>query len=158
MSGMTKEFRTGYRCNLYFYIAEGIVVALVSFLYSDLPINISIAALLYIIISVCRLVTLAKMPNLNDMLYGKTQSTSFIVLHIFLSLAFDSAQVFMYAMCFSSIVNFSFINAKLAKYQCLVSFIVIIISSAVVSIYTCSQSTMMAFSFGSAVLLVINWV
>ena len=158
MSGMTKEFRTGYRCNLYFYIAEGIVVALVSFLYSDLPINISIAALLYIIISVCRLVTLAKMPNLNDMLYGKTQSTSFIVLHIFLSLAFDSAQVFMYAMCFSSIVNFSFINAKLAKYQCLVSFIVIIISSAVVSIYTGSQSTMMAFSFGSAVLLVINWV
>ena len=158
MSGMTKEFRTGYRCNLYFYIAEGLLVTLTSFLYSNLPINISIAALLYFVISVCRLITLAKNPNLNDILYGKTQSTSFIVLHVFLSLAFDSAQVFMYAMCFSSIVNFSFINAKLAKYQCLVSFITIIVASGVVSLYTGSQATMMAFSFGSAVLLVINWV
>lgn len=158
MSGMTREYRTGYRCNLYFYIAEGIVLILINLFYSSLPLNFTLASLLYFAISVWRLGSLAKRTDFNDMLYGRTQIASFIVLHILLSFAFDSAQVFMYAMCFSSIINFSFINSKLAKYQCLASLISILVSGGFVSCYSGSKPTMMAFTFGAAVLLIINWV
>ncbi len=117
-----------------------------------------LGAVLFFIISVWRLVTLSKKKNIDDYLYGKTQIISFIILHAFLALAFDSAQVFMFAMCFSSIVNFSFINARLAKFQSYASFITVILSAGVISVYTGSKATMLAFTFGSAVLIVINWV
>lgn len=155
---MSAQFITGYKCNLYFYIFEGLATIAMGLAFQRLPLGVIIGFAAFLILSVFGLCRYVKSPKLNCVTYGKLQSLAFMILDVFLSITFDSAQVFIYALCFGSIVNFVFINNKLSRYQMIMSLIIVVAAAGFISVFTGSQQTMLEFSFGTVVLLVINWV
>ena len=155
---MNSQFKTGYRCNLYFYTAICITVVIVGFAAKNVPSWCTLVFIPYSVFSIFCLSKWAKNPNVNYTRYAKMQSIAFLITDIFLSLVFNSAQVFIYAMCFSSILSFVFIDVKLSKFQFLLTLIIAIIAAGAISIYTGSKATMMAYSFGTLLLVVTNWV
>ena len=155
---MNSQFKTGYRCNLYFYTAICITVVIVGFAAKNVPSWCTLVFIPYSVFSIFCLNKWAKNPNVNYTRYAKMQSIAFLITDIFLSLVFNSAQVFIYAMCFSSILSFVFIDVKLSKFQFLLTLIIAIIAAGAISIYTGSKATMMAYSFGTLLLVVTNWV
>ena len=155
---MNSQFRTGYRCNLYFYIAICITAVIVGFAAKNVPVWFTIVFIPYFLFSVFCLNKWAKDPKVNYTRYAKMQSIAFLITDIFLSVIFDSAQVFIYAMCFTSILSFVFIDVKLSKFQFILTLIIAIAAAGVISIYTGSKQTMIAYSFGTILLVVMNWV
>lgn len=155
---MNSQFRTGYRCNIYFYIAICIVAIIVGYVYRNVPVWLTTAFIPYAVFSVFCLHKSAKKEKVNYTLYAKMQSIAFLITDIFLSIFFNSAQVFIYAMCFTSILSFVFVDVKLSKFQFLLSLIVAVIAAGFISIYTGSKPTMLAYSFGTLLLVVTNWV
>ncbi len=155
---MNSNFRIGYRCNLVFYSIECIAILLVSFFLNRLPLPVLISFAVLYAGSMLLFYRGNRKHKLSRKLYMRLQCVAFVIANMFASYAFDSAQVFVYAMCFSSIVSFIFLDVKLARFQMFLSTGIIIIVAGFISIYTGSQHTMMAFTFGVVVMIVINWV
>lgn len=151
------QFFRASRINLVFYILLGIGAVFVSYTVTHRPLWFILAAIAYICASSACLITSLKRPTLNKNVYSKMQSIAFVVLNFFLSIAFDSAQVFVYAMCFSSILSLIFIDPKLSKFQFILSTVVALVVAGIVGIYTGSSQTMLAYTFGTVLLVVMNF-
>lgn len=155
---MNPQFKTGYKCNLYFYTAICIANIIMGFVNQTVSIWLTVVFIPYAFFSIICLNHNAKKENVNYTTYAKMQSIAFVITDMFLSISFDSAQVFIYAMCFTSILSFVFIDVKLSKFQLLMTLIIAIIAAGVISIYTGSTQTMASYSFGTVLLVVMNWV
>ena len=155
---MNSNFKIGYRCNLVFYSIECIAVLLVSIFMQRLPLPAIITFAVLYTATMILFYRGNRKHKLSENLYMRLQYIAFIMANIFASCAFDSAQVFVYAMCFSSIVSFIFLDVKLARFQMFLSTGIIVVVAGFISVYTGSQQTMMAFTFGVVVMIVINWV
>ncbi len=153
---MSPQFKIGYNCNLFFYTAGGIIGIVMSLLFKRLP-PLAVALFgVFILSTVISSLSAKKKKNLNCVLYGKLQSVSYVVLDLFLSFAFDSAQVFLYAMCFGSVLIFVFIDNKIMRFQTAVSIICAFIFAFGAALYTDSAHTMQEYTFGFIVLIVTN--
>lgn len=155
---MNPQFQTGYRTNLYFYIAMGLTAIVMNLSFHRIPTPFMIGFAVVFIGSVIAFIKAAKKPDINCTAYGKFQSVAFTVVNMVLSMTFDSAQVFIYAMCFSTILIFVFIDTRVSKFHLFQSLIIVIIAAGIISVYTGSMQTMFAYSFGTVLLLVANWV
>lgn len=154
---MSSQFQTGYKTNLYFYTFMGLVASVMSICFKRLPTPFLIGFIVFFIGTVIAFSIVAKKTS-KYTLYGKLQMSAFVIINVFLSVSFDSAQVFVYAMCFSTILGFVFIDKKVSQFQFIQCLICVVIAAAFVSIYTGSSQTMFAFTFGTIMLLVMNWV
>ncbi len=154
---MSSQFQTGYKTNLYFYTFMGLVATIMSIGFKRLSTPLLIGFIVFLVGTIIAFSIAAKKTT-KYTLYGKLQMAAFVVLNVFLSVSFDSAQVFVYAMCFSTILGFVFIDKKVSQFQVIQCIICVVIVAAFVSIYTRSTQTMFAFSFGTIMLLVMNWV
>lgn len=154
---MSSQFQTGYKTNLYFYTFMGLIAVIMSICFKRLPISVLICFVVFFIGTATAFSITAKRTS-KYTLYGKLQMSAFVVINIFLSVSFDSAQVFVYAMCFSTILGFVFIDKKVSQFQFVQCLICVVVAAAFVSIYTGSRQTMLAFTFGTIMLLVMNWV
>lgn len=149
---------TGYRCNLVFYIAECIVAFIMMLAFRRLPLPAVIVFVVFVL-STCALLFRGKKKHpLNPKMHMRLQCLFFVIVNLFLSTAFDSAQVFIYGLCFASVVNFVFIDTKQAQFQLWVSMLMVILIAGYVGVYTGSQQTMLVYTFGAVMLFVMNWV
>lgn len=155
---MNSQFRVGYKCNLYFYIFEGVLAVLMGLAFERLKIWSVATISVMLIVSVIFLCKYVRSPNLDCTRYGIVQNILFVIMNVSISVSFDSAQVFIYAMCFETILNFVFIDNKLSRFQLIQSLIIVIIVAAFISIFTGSRQTMFAFTYGSIMLMVMNWI
>ncbi len=158
MNSEKAQFNVGYKINLAFYIFEGIVAMAMGLIFERMHIFAVIGIGVLLVLSVVFLCSYLKCPKLNVTAYGIVQNIFFVIMNVFFSISFDSAQVFLYAMCLNTILSFVFINNTLSRFQLIQSIIMVIASAAFVGIYTGSQQTMLVFTFGSILLLVMNWV
>ncbi len=158
MKKINPQFWVGRKVNLYFYIFEGILAIFMGLIFDRFHLWTVIAIAALLIVSVILMHIYAKSPKLNPTQYGIIQNVMFVAMNILISFSFDSAQVFIYAMCFETILNFVFIDKKLSRFQFVQSLIIVIIAAAFVSTYTGSRHTMLVFTFGSVMLVVTNWV
>ncbi len=154
---MRAQFKTAYTTNSFFYVFMGIATTIMGLTVNKIPAIIMILFLAYFIGTTAAFAIAARRTK-KCTLYGRLQMIAFAILNVFLSIAFDSAQAFIYAMCFSTILGFVFIDAKVSKFQFIQSFIIVIIAANFISYYTGSQQTMIAYSFGTVMLLVMNCV
>ncbi|MBQ8171547.1 MAG: response regulator [Oscillospiraceae bacterium] len=155
---MNTNFMVGYRCSLVFYSIECIVVMVISLVMQRLPLPALISFAALYAATMILFYRGNRKHKLKEKLYMRLQCVAFVIANVFASITFDSAQVFVYAMCFSSIVSFIFLDVKLARFQMFLSMGIIIVVAGFISVYTGSQQTMMAFTFGVVVMIVINWV
>ncbi len=155
---MTNYFKTGARCNLYFCIFEMIVSVVMSLCFKRLPLpGVVIFAVPAAAVAIMFGVNIHK-KFLSEKAHKRIQSLVFFWVNGMLSVAFDSAQVFMYATLFSAITIFVFLDPDISRFHMVVSVLVAVVVAAIVSIYTGSQQTMFAYTFGTVVMLVTNWV
>lgn len=155
---MTGSFRTGARCNLYFYIFELLVVLVMSLVYHRMPLPVVIGFLVPAIASAVMFGVNIHKLFLSENVHKRIQSIAFFIVDAFLAVAFDSAQVFIYAIFFSAITIFVFLDPKLSRFHMMASVMIVVLVAAFVSIYTGSRQTMLEYSFGTIVTLVTNWV
>lgn len=155
---MMGSFKTGARCNLYFFIFEALIVLIMSICFHRMPTLVIIGfAVPITLICIMFGVNIHK-KFLSENAHKRIQSLAFFVMDGFLSIAFDSAQVFIYAVFFSAVTLFVFLDPKLARFHMIASVLVVILVAAIVSSFTGSQQTMLEFAFGTIVTLVTNWV
>ncbi len=155
---MTGQFKTGARCNFYFYSLEILVVIILNLIYKRLPISILVAFAVVAIASAAILGVNIRKHYLSEFTHKRMQSLAFFIVGIFLSVAFDFAQVFIYATFFSAITIFVFLDPKLSKFHLVASMIFVVLAAAFVAVYTGSKQTMQVYTFGAAVVLITNWV
>ena len=155
---MNTHFLTGYRCNLFFYLLECVVAVVLSIIYDRLVPVALIGFIVFALVTSFILFRVNKKHKISESNHKKLQSFFYSVINVVMSIAFDSAQVFIYAMCFSTIAMFIFLDTKIAKFQMLQSVLMIILFGGFTSVVVGSRQTMLEFTFGSFVLIVINWV
>ncbi len=154
---MRSQFRTGCATNSFFYVFMGIAAIIMAVANNRFPLPMLIFFVVFLVGTTTAFAVAARKTK-KYTLYGRLQMMAFAILNCFISVAFDSAQAFIYAMCFSTILGFVFIDVKVSKFQFVQSVIIVIIAAAFISYYTGSQQTMLAYTFGTVVLLVMNWV
>ncbi len=154
---MSSQFHTAYTTNSFFYVFMGIATIIMGSTINRLPPVLMIVFIVYLV-STTTAFAIAARKTKKYTLYGRLQMMAFTVLNIFVSISFNSAQAFIYAMCFSTILGFVFIDVEVSKFQFVQSLIIVIIAASFISYYTGSQQTMIAYSFGTVMLLVMNWV
>ncbi len=155
---MRAFFRGGYACNIVFYVAECLLVLFLMLKFRKLHLCgmaafIVVASALFILLYRGK-----KKKPLKETVHMRMQALAFIFVHVFMSLALDSAQVFIYAMCLSSVTNFIFIDVKQAIYHLKLSFAFAVMAAVFIFFYTGSTHTMIIFTFGIAILVIMNWV
>lgn len=155
---MNTHFSTGYSTNLIFYILECMVVIIMNIVFNRIPWPVFAPLICFFIVTTAILYRGKKKKPLNEMTHMIMQSMCFVIVDSILSIVFDSAQVFIYAMCFSSVLAFVYLNNKLMRFQMIQSMVVIIFVAAIVSIYVGSRQTMLVYTFGTVMLFVTNWV
>lgn len=154
---MRSQFQTAYTTNSFFYAAMGVVAIIMSIVNDRLPLPV-LAFFTAFFVGTAIAFTLMARRTKKYTLYGKLQMVAFVFINCFISIAFDSAQAFIYAMCFSTILGFVFIDEGVSKFQFIQSAVIVVIAAAFISYYTGSKQTMLAYSFGTIVLVVMNWV
>ncbi len=155
---MIGSFKSGARCNLYFSIFEQLVVLIMSIAYHRMPLYAIIGFVVPAVALDVMLGVNIHKHFLSEKAHKYIQSITFFVVGAFTSVAFDSAQVFIYAVFFSAITIFVFLDPKLSRFHMIASVIVVVLVAAFVSIYTGSRQTMLEYTFGTIVTLVTNWV
>ena len=155
---MNPHFVTGYRCNLAFFILECLIIIFMGFAFNRIMLPVLIAFIVFSIVLTAILYRGKKKKPLSEEMHKTVQNIAFFVLSIFASIAFNSAQVFIYASFFNSIVTFIFLDPKLARRHMVITLLMIVGVAAFVSIYTGSRQTMLEFTYGTVVVLVANWV
>ncbi len=155
---MNLNFQTGYRCNLIFFILESIVVLVMMFSYNRLPLPAVVGFVVFVVVISAVLYRGKKERPLSAKAQMRLQCIVFVVVNVFLSTAFDSAQVFVYGLCFSTVINFVFLDTAQARFQLLVSTLMAVVAAGVVGVYTGSRQTMLVYTFGAVMLFVMNWV
>lgn len=154
---MRSQFQTGSTTNSFFYVFMGIAAIVMGIANDRFPLPMLIFFIVFFVGTTTAFAIAAKRTR-KYTLYGKLQMMAFVVLNCFISISFDSAQAFIYAMCFSTILGFVFIDVKVSKFQFIQSCIIAVVAAAFISYYTGSKQTMLAYTFGTIVLLVMNWV
>ena len=154
---MRSQFHTGSTTNSFFYVFMGIAAIVMGIANDRFPLPMLIFFIVFFVGTTTAFAIAAKRTR-KYTLYGKLQMMAFAVLNCFISISFDSAQTFIYAMCFSTILGFVFIDVKVSKFQFIQSCIIAVVAAAFISYYTGSKQTMLAYTFGTIVLLVMNWV
>ena len=154
---MRSQFQTGSTTNSFFYVFMGIAAIVMGIANDRFPLPMLIFFIVFFVGTTTAIAIAAKRTR-KYTLYGKLQMMAFAVLNCFISISFDSAQAFIYAMCFSTILGFVFIDVKVSKFQFIQSCIIAVVAAAFISYYTGSKQTMLAYTFGTIVLLVMNWV
>lgn len=153
---MMGSFKTGARCNLYFFIFEALIVLTMSIVFQRMPLSFIIGFVIpATAISIIFGVNIHK-KFITEHTHKRIQSLAFFVVNGLLSIAFDSAQVFIYAVFFSAVTLFVFLDPKLARFHMIASVIAVVLVAAIVSYYTGSRQTMLEFTFGTIVTLVTN--
>ena len=155
---MNVTFKTAYRVNLFFYTVEAIIVSVVGLYRGNINPLFILGLVVYVAVTTVLFVKTANSPKLNVVSYGITQRLAFLVCDAFLSIIFDSAQVFIYAVCFGTILNFMFVNNKLAKFQLWGSASTLAFVWVMIILFVRSEQTMLEFGFGTAVVVVMNWI
>lgn len=155
---MNSQFKTAYRTNLVFYIFEWIVLISVCAIYHIFPPHYFIATILFAFAAVISLEKYAGKPDIDVVRYGVYQSILFTVMNVFMSIFFNSAHIYVYGAAFSSILNFIFVNSKLAKFQMYWTFFTSMVSILAVPGFTNDRKTHLVFIYGTVMLLVMNWI
>ncbi len=153
---MSSQFKTAYKCNLVFYVLLGIIAIVAGFKITHLPVWIMVLIAVYTGATSVVFSRVAKKEALNRTRYAKVQSIAFTAINGCLAITFDSAQIFIYAMCFSTILSFVFIDPKLSRFQLVLSLIVTSFVAVLAGFYTNSAKTMLAFTVGTILLVVMN--
>lgn len=155
---MKSHFLTGYRCNLAFFILESLAITVIGYAFDRITMPLLIGFVIFAAVMTIILFRGKRKFVLSEDAHKMVQELAFLVISGFASVAFDSAQVFIYAIFFNSVVSFIFLDVKLARRHMVITFFVIIAVAAFVSIYTGSRQTMLEYTYGSVVVLVANWV
>lgn len=156
---MSSQFSTGYTSNIMFYSVETLAALIMAAVTNRLPIPAIIGYGLFHIIILCILYRGPKRKKpISEMAHIRLQCIAFIFTHIVLSIAFDSAQTFIYAMILSSVAMFIFLDRRAIKFNMILSLVIIIIVAAFVGYFTGSKQTMFAFTVGTVVLFIMNWI
>lgn len=155
---MKSYFLTGYKCNLCFYMLQCIIVIIAGVGHERLSLVPLIGLLGYTLISFLVIFRGNKKRNLSERVHKELQSAFFVAINIITSLVFNSAQVFIYAMIYSSICLFIFLDTKLTSCHMLQSVISMVIVAVVLKVYVQSDQSMLEYSFGMIVVFVVNWV
>ncbi len=155
---MRSHFKSGARCNFYFYAIEVVVAVIMCLIYGRIPIVLIAVFGLMGALSATLLGVGIHKRIVSEYAHKRIQSIAFFIVGIFLSVAFDSAQVFVYATMFSAITMFVFLDPHLSKFHLVASFVFAILAAIYVGVYTGSSHTMQAYTFGMIVVQVTNWV
>ena len=156
---MSSNFKLGHMCCLAFYVIESLVVLIMSLVMQRLELW---GILIFVAVTIGLIALLKRGKNnkvkLGEEVHKKVQAIAFVFVNTMLSWTFDSAQTFLFATCFSSVLCFIFLDGNFAKYQMYLSLISTLAMSMIVGFYTQSTHTMTVFCFGTVVIIVINWI
>lgn len=155
---MKSKFNTGSATNLNFFLAGSILNIIMGIVYTRIPLPLLISFIVFALFITLFLGANRKKRFISEYAHMRVQSIAFVVLDAFLAVSFNSAQVLVYALSFSVITIFTFLDVKIAKFHMIVSVLSALAAAGLISVYTGSQQTMLAYTFGSCMVLVMNWV
>lgn len=155
---MNSQFRIGFRFNIFFYVLESLIIIALYIFYRRMPLPSFVVFCLFFIASTIFFIRGVKSGKLQRAEYQRIQSISHIALHMILSVAFDSAQVFLFAMGLSAVVIFIFIDSSITKFHAAISIPIVIIAAIGIGLVNGTRQTMLVYTFGSIVVLTINFV
>lgn len=155
---MNSQFRIGFRFNIFFYVFESLVIIALYIFYRRMPPASFVVFCTFALASTVFFIRGVKSGKLKRVQYQRLQSIAHIALHMILSVAFDSAQVFLFAMALSAIVVFIFIDSSITKFHAAVSIPIVVIAAIGIGLVNGTRQTMLVYSFGSLVVLMINFV
>ncbi len=153
-----QNFKTGYRVNYLFYIMDCLIVILMHLAFHRLNEIVFYIFLAYTVITMAILFREHKKPRISEYVHKRLQVIFVVIVNGCQAFAFDSAQVFIYAMCFSAVVVFVFLDEKLSRFYTIMSVLIVITTMRGIVYFIHSINTTYAFSFGILVLVVINWI
>ncbi len=153
----TKAFRLGFGFSITFYIIGCLLVAIVGLVNGMLSPAVVVGFSFYAVLTTLVLCFSQKL-GFGEWGFKVAQCLLFMVLGVFISTAFDSAQVFVYCTFFNVITSFIFLDPRLAKLQMAVSTGILALMAVFIAIFVRSAQSMMEFIFGAAITFITGWV
>ncbi len=155
---MRDSFKTSARVNLYFFILQIITVIIMGLSTGRLPVLLVIAFAVLATAAAAMFAVNISLKFIGEFMHMRLQSIAYFIVIIFISVAFDSAQVAIYATLFSSVMIFVFLDPKISKFHLVASLVFVMLAAVYVALYTQSRHTMQVYTFGAVIVLVTNWV
>ncbi len=154
---LNSNFKVAYRVSFIFYVFECFSVLYLGIVNRPLhPITYSIFSA-YSVITVAILVRERKKP-LSEKAHKYFQNIVFIVANLLVTVAYNSAQAFVYSMCFTSVIIFMFLDVKLIRFHMILSVGVVVAAEILLLASGMPNHTMLQYNYGAGVLLFMNWI
>ncbi len=153
----TNAFRLGFGFSITFYIIGCLLVAIVGLVNGMLSPAVVVGFCFYAVLTTLVL-GFSQRLKFGEWGFKVAQCLLFMVLGVFISTAFDSAQVFVYCTFFNVITSFVFLDPRLAKLQMAVSTGILVLMAVFIAIFVRSAQSMMEFIFGAAITFITGWV
>lgn len=157
MNKKSGNFKLGFGCAMTFYVLGCILVAIIGLANHTLSLAVVIGFAFYAILTSVVLFC-SQMLKFGEWGFKVAQCLLFAVLSVFISIAFNSAQVFVYCNFFNVVICFVFIDPKLSKLQMYVSTSMLVLMTVAIALFVRSAQSMIEFLFGSVITFVTSWV
>lgn len=149
-------FVLGRRCSMAFYILGCLLILIIGAVKQSIPRPLLIAFTVYAVATILIMLFRRKL-RFSDNAYKIMQCLLFAAQNIFLSVAFDSAQVFVYATFLDVVVSFIFLDPKFAKFQMIVSTSMLVMMTVVIIVFVKSAQSLIEFILGASVTFITSW-
>lgn len=157
MKDSGKSFKLGFGCAMALYVIGCIVVAIIGLANGTLSLAVVIGFCFYAVMTSLVLGFSQKL-KFGEWGFKVAQCLLFSVLSIFISVAFDSAQTFVYCTFIHLVISFVFIDPKLAKLQLAVCSGMLAMMIVVIALFVRSAQSMIEFIFGTVITFITGWV
>ncbi len=151
------NFRLGFICSMVLYIIGCVVTAIIGLANSTMSLAVTIGFGFYAVFT-SLILGFSQMLKFGEWGFKVAQSLLFAVLAVFVSIAFDSAQVFVYCTFIHVIISFVFVDPKLSKFQMAVSTGMLAMMIVILALFVKSAQSMIEFIFGAVITFLTSWV
>ena len=157
MKKSSTNFKLGFGCVMTFYIIGCILVGVIGLANHTMSLAVVIGFAFYAALTTT-ILAFSQRLKFGEWGFKVAQCLLFAMLSIFVSIAFNSAQVFVYCTFVHVIISFVFIDPKLAKLQIAVNTGMLAMMIVVLALFVRSAQSMIEFIFGAVITFVTSWV
>lgn len=157
MKSQSYNFKLGFGCVVTFYTLACLLVIIIGLAQKTISPAIAIGFGFYAVLTISLLFVFPRLPW-GEWGFKVGQCLLFTAVNFFVSIAFDSAQVYVYCHFINTVISFVFIDPKLSKLQMSVSTFALAIMTAVLVLFVRSTQSLIEFIFGAVVTFVMAWV
>lgn len=157
MNKSGENFKIGFNAVITFYIMGSILVTVLGLVLGTLSVSVVIGFIFYAVATTL-LLCFSQRLKFGEWGFKVMQCMLFTALSMFVSVVFNSAQVYIYSGFLHAVLSLVFIDPKLSKLQLLVNTVTQALVIAFISIVVQSTQTLIEFIYGMFISMVGSWV